>query len=161
LFVLESFYDRNLKEYYKNLQMGLHHNYYSGRNDCDLTIWLEYFILGLAEVFGEAASIVEEKSLEYTIVEPDLIRVLDPHQRIVFAHMAFQVNWASTSDLRRWLNLSPRTIRAKVKKWIAEGFILPRDSDSQRIRAVVLTPKYQALAEEIRKEPNRYRYLLK
>jgi len=161
LFVLESFYDRNLKEYYKNLQMNLHHNYYHGRNDCDITQWLEFFINGLAEVFEEAAIIVEEKSNEYTTVEPELIRILDPNQRIVFAQMAFRYNWASTSDLRKWLNLSDRTIRDKAKKWMSDGFIMPRDNDGIRIRSFVLCPQYQALAVEIRLEPERYHYLLK
>ena len=161
LFVLESFYDRNLREYYKNLQMGLHHNYYFGRNDCDMTVWLEYFVAGLSEVFEEAADLVEEKSMEYTTVEPELIRRLDPHQRIVFTQLAFRFNRASTSDLRKWLDLSDRTIRDKVKKWIEQGFILPRDSDGQRIRSVVLAPEYQSLAAEVSQEPKRFRYLLK
>ncbi len=56
LFVLENFYDRNLAEYYRRLQLGLHHNYYFGRNEADLTPWLEFFIDGLAEVFEEAAA---------------------------------------------------------------------------------------------------------
>lgn len=161
LFVLETFYDRNLREYYKNLQMGLHHNYYFGRNDCDITPWLEFFVAGLAEVFGEAAELVEEKSREYTAVEPELIRALDPHQRIVFSQLAFRYNWASISDLQRWLNLSDRTIRDKVKRWIKEGFLMPRDKERQRIRSLVLTPEYQLLVEQIRLEPERYRYLLK
>lgn len=50
LFVLENFYDRNLAEYYRRLQLGLHHNYYFGRNEAELTPWLEFFIEGLAEV---------------------------------------------------------------------------------------------------------------
>lgn len=161
LFVLETFYDRNLREYYKNLQMDLQHNYYFGRNDCDITQWLEFFISGLSEVFGEAAKLVEEKSQEYTIIEPELIRVLDPNQRIVFTQLAFRYNWASTSDLRKWLNLSDRTIRDKVKRWIDSGFVMPRDSDGQRIRSIVLAREYQAFAEEIRLKPERYRYLLK
>ncbi len=161
LFVLETFYDRNLREYYKNIQMGLNHNYYFGRNDCDITQWLEFFVSGLAEVFGEAATIVEEKSMEYTAIEPELIRILDPNQRIVFSQLAFRFNWASTSDLIKWLNLSDRTIRAKIKRWIDSGFVMPRDKDGKRIRSVILTPEYQSLAEEIRHEPERYNYLLK
>jgi Fic family protein len=161
LFVLETFYDRNLRDYYKNVQMGLHHNYYYGRNDCDCTQWLEFFISGLSEVFGEAANIVAEKSQEYTAIEPESIRVLDPNQRIIFSQLAFRYDHASTSDLRKWLNLSDRTIRDKIKRWIDSGFIMPRDKDGQRIRSVVLTPEYQSLAEEIRLEPERYRYLLK
>ena len=37
LVVLEHFYDRNLDEYYRKIQLGLHHNYYFERNDAELT----------------------------------------------------------------------------------------------------------------------------
>ncbi len=161
LFVLESFYDRNPKEYYRNLQMELHSNYYFGRNDCDLSPWLTFFLSGLAEVFTEAAHLVQAESENYTAVEPELIRILDPTQRIVFAQFSFRYTSASTSDLRTWLKLSDRTIRGKIKKWIEDGFIMPRDQDGQRIRSVILTPEYQALAAAIRQEPDRYRYLFK
>jgi predicted DNA-binding transcriptional regulator len=141
--------------------MGLHHNYYFGRNNADVTQWLEFFIEGLASVFEEAAEVVKEKSFEYMAVEPELIRELDPQQRIVFTRLAFNYNWISTTDLRKWLNLSDRTIRDKVKKWIQQGFLEPRDGDAIRIRSVVLTKPYQELAEKIQKEPERYKYLLK
>ncbi|MDB5084673.1 MAG: Fido protein [Bacilli bacterium] len=84
LFVLENFYDRNLAEYYRRLHMGLHHNYYFGRNDVDLTLWLQFFIEGLSVVFEEAAEIVANKSMQLTKLEPELIRRLDPLQRLVF-----------------------------------------------------------------------------
>ncbi len=161
LFVLESFYDRNLNEYYKNLKLGLHHNYYFGRNDADITKWLEFFIEGLSAVFTEAAKVVEEKNLEYMAAEPDLIRELDLHQRIVFTELAFKYNWASTTDLRNWLGLADRTIRDKVKKWIRDGFLEKRDEDAKRVRSVVLGPRYRELANEIRMNPHKYRYLLR
>ena len=162
LFVLENFYNRNLKEYYKNLQLNLHHNYYFGRNDCDITQWIEYFISGLAEVFEEAAKVVEEKSLEYTRVEPELIRRLDPDQRIVFTKLAFESSWISTSDLRKWLtHLSDRTIRDRIKKWIEADFIRPRDSEGQRVRSIILAPEYEELGQSMQKERDRYKYLLK
>ncbi|MFC5530438.1 Fic family protein [Cohnella yongneupensis] len=64
MFVLENFYDRNLAEYYRRLQLGLHHNYYFRRNEAELTPWLGFFVDGLAEVFQEAAAIVSEKSTQ-------------------------------------------------------------------------------------------------
>ena len=62
LLVLEIFYDRNLIEYYIALQMGLSHNYYFGRHNADITVWLEYFFSGLSEVYSKAALIVQEKT---------------------------------------------------------------------------------------------------
>lgn len=161
LFVLESYYDRNLQGYYQNLQIGLHHNYYFGRNDPDMTPWVDFFVRGVAEVFADAAQIVEEKSREYMAVEPEFLRDLDPQQRVVFAQLAFKFNWVSTTDLRNLLGLSDRTVRERVKTWISQGFLSPRDEAAQRIRSVTLGPAYQELAQQVRIEPDRYRYLLK
>ncbi|MHB9144511.1 MAG: Fic family protein [Symbiobacteriia bacterium] len=161
LFSLESYYDRNLRGYYANLQMGLPHNYYDGRNDPDLTPWLEFFVAGLAEVFQETATVVEARSSQYMAIEPELLRRLDPHQRMVFAQLAFKFNWMTTTDLRSLLGLSDRTIRDKVKRWIKEGFLSPKDEHSERVRSVALGAEYRDLAESVRREPERYRYLLK
>lgn len=160
LFVLEKYYDRNLKGYYDNLQMGLHHNYYFGRNEADLTPWLEFFVSGLAEVFQDAAKIVKERNAEFLAVEPNLLRALDVYQRPVFAQLAFKYNSLTTSDLRRLTGFADRTVRDKVKVWTEAGFIEPYDPNAQRIRAVKLTKKYQKLADEVAKEPERYKYLL-
>lgn len=134
LFVLEKYYDRNLKGYYDNLQMGLHHNYYFGRNEADLTPWLEFFVSGLAEVFQDAAKIVKERNAEFLAVEPNLLRALDVYQRPVFAQLAFKFNSLTTSDLRRLTGFADRTVRDKVKAWIEVGFIEPSDPNAQRIR---------------------------
>jgi Fic family protein len=161
LFVLEKYYDRNLKGYYDNLQMGLHHNYYFGRNDVELTPWLGFFIAGLAEVFQDAAKIVQEKSREFTTPEPKLLRTLDVYQRPVFAQLAFKSNYLTTTDLQKLTGFADRTIRDKVKKWIEVGFIEPYDPKAQRVRAIKLTPVYQELADEVSEEPERYKYLLR
>ena len=161
LFVLEKYYDRNLMGYYENLQMGLHHNYYFGRNEANLTPWLDFFVHGLSEVFQDALNIVKEKSIEFIAVEPKLIRELDVYQREVFAQLAFKFNYITISDLVRLTDLADRTVRDKVKKWIESGFIEPYDSKAQRIRAVKLTPRYQKLANEICEQPDRYKHFLK
>lgn len=99
LFILESYYDRHLDGYYRNLQMGLHHNYYFGRNDADLTPWLSFFIDGLAEVFQKADELVKEKSQSYLAVEPELLRKLNPEQKTIFAQLAFKSPVLTTSDI--------------------------------------------------------------
>lgn len=32
---------KNIEDYYNSLQMRLHHNYYFGRNEANITKWLE------------------------------------------------------------------------------------------------------------------------
>lgn len=160
LFVLEKYYDRNLKGYYDNLQMGLHHNYYFGRHEADITSWLDFFTSGMAEVFQDAAKIVRARSSEFMAVEPKLLRSLDIYQRAVFAQLAFKFNYLTTSDLHRITGFADRTIRDKVKTWIEAGFIEPSDPKAKRIRAIKLTKKYQRVADEIAKEPDKYKCLL-
>ena len=53
LFVLETYYDRDLGTYYESLQMGLHHDYYFGRHDADLTQWLSFFLAGWPRCLGK------------------------------------------------------------------------------------------------------------
>lgn len=159
LFILESYYDRHLDGYYRNLQMGLHHNYYFGRNDADLTPWLSFFIDGLTEVFQEAAELVKEKSQSYLAVEPELLRKLNPEQKTIFAQLAFKSPVLTTTDIAKLLNLADRSVRVRVKKWIEDGFIRPRDEEAQRVRSIILTPEYEELAETIRENPDQYRYL--
>jgi Fic family protein len=160
LFVLEKYYDRNLKGYYNNLQMGLHHNFYFGRKDANITSWLEFFLSGLAEVFQEAAEIVKERSIEFMAVEPKLLRNLDIYQRSIFAQLAFKFNYLTTTDLRRLTGFADRTVRDKVKKWISSEFIKPNDPGAKRVRAITLTDKYRKIAEKIAENPDRYKYLL-
>jgi len=161
LFVLENFYDRNLAEYYRRLQMGLHHNYYFGRNKADITPWLEFFTEGLAEGFLEAAAIVRSKSADLLRVEPEPIRGLDPQQRWVFAHLALKQDSMTTAELRELLRMSDRSIREKIKRWREEGFIEPRDQNAIRVRSIKLTPEYEKLAREIRKSPEQFPQFLK
>jgi Fic family protein len=160
LFVLENFYDRNLSDYYKALQMGLAHNYYFGRHDADLTVWLEYFLNGLAEVYTQAAEIVQEKNSELLRVEPELIRQLDIQQRQLFRQLVFRQDEITTTEIMILLGMGDRTAREKIKQWIEGGFLQPKDPNAQRIRAVILSDWYEELADQIRDNPEHYSYLL-
>lgn len=160
LFILESYYDRHLEGYYKNIQMGLHHNYYFGRNNCDLTPWLSFFIDGLAEVFQEAAELIKARSQSFMVVEPDLLRKLDNEQKTIFTQLAFKSTVLTTTEIGKLLGLGDRSVRERIKKWISDGFIRPRDEEPIRVRSIILTQEYEELAEEIRKNAEQYRYLL-
>ncbi|BBH23802.1 hypothetical protein Back11_51470 [Paenibacillus baekrokdamisoli] len=160
LFVLENFYDRNLNEYYKALQMGLSHNYYYGRHDADLTVWLDYFLNGLVEVYTHAAQIVQEKNAEMLRVEPELIRQLDIQQRQLFRQLVFKQDEITITEIMMLLSIGDRTAREKLKQWIEIGFLKPKDPNALRIRTVILSQWYEALGDEIRENPEQYSYLL-
>ncbi|WP_322908095.1 Fic family protein [Paenibacillus sp. SGZ-1009] len=160
LFVLENFYDRKLSDYYKALQMGLSHNYYFGRHDADLTVWLEYFLSGLAEVYTQAAKIVQAKNLELLRVEPELIRQLDIQQRQLFRQLVFRQNEITKREITILLGVGDRTTTEKAKQWVESGFLQPKDPHAQRIRSFILSVQYEELAKQIRKNPEHYSYLL-
>jgi len=51
LYSLEERHARDLAAYYRSLTVHPHHNYYEGRAEADLTVWLEYFLATVAAVF--------------------------------------------------------------------------------------------------------------
>lgn len=93
-------------------------------------------------------------------VEPELLRVLDPTQRLIFAQFAFKTEILTTSDLRGLINLSDRTVPDRLRSWIEQGFLVPKDAAEVRVRSCTLAPAYKKFAEQIRAEPERYQYLL-
>ncbi|MBI3958856.1 MAG: Fic family protein [Chloroflexi bacterium] len=54
-YALEEFYALDLPGYYAALVTHPHHNYYEGRAEADLTPWLDYFLGGMAVIFGRVA----------------------------------------------------------------------------------------------------------
>ncbi len=81
-YVMEEFYDKNIEDYYNSLQMGLHHNFYYGRNNADITQWLEYFIGIMATTFEVVGNRVEE-IYRNSKSEINIIDILDKRERWV------------------------------------------------------------------------------
>lgn len=51
IYSLEEYYGRNLSEYYDALTVGPSHNYRLGRTESDVTGFVQYFCVGIAEAF--------------------------------------------------------------------------------------------------------------
>ena len=81
-YVMEEFYDKNIDEYYNSLQMGLHHNFYFGRNEADITKWLEYFISIMANTFETVGNRIKE-IYRNSRKEMNIIDTLDKRERWV------------------------------------------------------------------------------
>ena len=77
---MEEFYDKNINDYYNSLQMGLHHNFYFGRKDADITEWLEYFISTTANTFEAVGNRVKEIYLN-SKEEVNILDTLDKRER--------------------------------------------------------------------------------
>src|SRR5436305_161445 len=73
-FSLEEHHARDLAAYYNSLATHPHHNYYEGREEADLTPWLEYFLQTLAAVFTAAKEEALAAASRGLVIEPEAIR---------------------------------------------------------------------------------------
>ena len=78
---LEEYYARNLPLYYEALAIGPSHNYYLGRDKADITSWIEYFCIGMANSFDAVQIRAKEAARSGIKDQSPLLRSLDPRQR--------------------------------------------------------------------------------
>ena len=139
-YVVEEFYDKNIDDYYNSLQMGLHHNFYFGRKDADITEWLEYFIGTMAntfEVVGERVKEIYKNSKE----EINIIDTLDKRERWV-ANYVITNNKIKAKDIANHFKINIDTANNWIKKWIEKEFLQRFDDKQIRNVDYVLTKKY-------------------
>lgn len=143
---LEEFYTEDLNGYYDALVTHPHHNYYFGRNEADITPWLEYFLKGMAVVFERVAEEVESKSSD--TVDDDkvkLLRPLDHRARRVLGLFSDQ-GYIQSSDVSNLLGISSRQARDLLRDWVNQGWLEIADP-SRRGRKYKLSNKYRNLLE--------------
>ena len=80
---LEEYYARDLPAYYNAIAVGPSHNYYLGRADADVTDWVEYFCIGMAEAFESVQRRVKEEAHTGKADKSQVLRQLDARQRKV------------------------------------------------------------------------------
>lgn len=139
-YVMEEFYDKDINEYYNSLQMGLHHNFYFGRNEADITVWLEYFISIMAntfEVVGNRVKEIYKNSKE----EMNIIDTLDKRERWV-ANYIITNNKIKAKDIANHFKINLDTANNWIKKWIQKDFLKRLDSSQIRNVDYILTEKY-------------------
>ncbi|MBT7190638.1 MAG: Fic family protein [Anaerolineae bacterium] len=143
-YALEEFYATNLEAYYLALVTHPHHNYYFGRNKADITSWLEYFLNGMAVVFGRVDEKLRSEMVEKSDQETlSLLRPLDHRARRVLGLFATNEH-LRTSDMARLLGISPRQTRDLVAVWVQQGWLEVAD-DSRKGRKYQLAEAYHIL----------------
>ena len=140
-FSLEEHHARDLGAYYNALTVHPHHNYYEGRAEADLTVWVEYFIRMLADVFTAAKEEAQHRAGEREQMEPEALQRLDPRGRAVLFLFA-RTERITSADVARTLGLSQRMARNLLKDWVEDGWLEMVDS-SRRGRAYSLTAIYR------------------
>lgn len=139
-YVMEEFYDKNIEEYYNSLQMGLHHNFYFGRNSADITRWLEYFIGIMANTFekvGEKVKEIYNNSKE----NMSIIDTLDKRERWV-ANYIISNGKIKPKNIAEHFKINIDTSNKWVKKWVENGFLTRLNNNQIRNIDYILTKKY-------------------
>ncbi len=123
IYSLEEYYARDLGTYYEALTVGPSHNYYMGREDADLSNWLEYFCLGMADAFSTVRSKATEEAKRHRKDQGNELRKLDARQRQVV--MLFETDdFITTKQIADHLGLHRRTALNLCKGWVENGFLI-------------------------------------
>jgi Fic family protein len=129
IYSLEEYYARNLQAYYDAISYGEHHNYYFGRNEADITPWIEYFVFGMLNSFEHVKRAAEAESGKDKAA---ILRSLSPKQRKILT--LFEDSDTITSkDVEKLFGFSSRSSRLLCGQMVGEGFlIVANPSDKAR-----------------------------
>ncbi len=145
LYSLEEYYAKNLKSYYDALNTAESHNYYMGREDAEITQWIEYFIGGATTAFEKVKTKAVEAAQEGAKNKSTILRTLNIRQRK--ALILFQDrDEIKALDIKNLFKVQPRTATAICQKWINGGFIVITDQ-SRKARKYSLAKKYKHLID--------------
>ncbi len=140
-FSMEEHHARDLAGYYNSLVVHQHHNYYFGRAEADLTVWVEYFIALLARVFVQAKDEAVNLSKTGIPLEHKKLRKLDRRARVILSLFS-KKDSITTNDAAKALGLSSRMMRILMKQWVEDGWLVLLDT-SNRSRAYGLSASYR------------------
>lgn len=146
-YALEEFYAEDLEGYYDALVTHPNHNYYFGRNEADITPWLDYFLKGMSVVFERVAEEIERHSKgEMDDESIELLRPLDHRARRVLGLFAKQ-DFIKSSDVANLLGISTRQARLLLSQWAEQGWLETADP-SRRGRKYRLAGKYERVIKK-------------
>lgn len=135
---LEEYYARDLPSYYDALVVGRSHNYYLGRAKADITNWVEYFCIGMAEAFESVQRRSKEEARTGKADKSQMLRQLDTRQRKVL-DLFRNSEWVTAAQVEKTLGLTGRTARHLCQRWVEEGFFVTIDP-SKKARKYGLNP---------------------
>ena len=143
IYSLEEYYAQHLQGYYDALQVSPNHNYYDGRIDADITPFIRYFTLGMADSFAKIRSQAEEAQSKGTPDQTALLRELTSEQQKALSLFA-RMKRVTSRDIAKFLKINTRSASALCLKWVEEGLLMIVDP-SKKARRYQLTEKYEKL----------------
>lgn len=143
IYSLEEYYAANLTEYYEGLAVGASHNYYFGRAEADVTPFVTYFCLGMADAFAKVRSRAEEASRRGAADQASILRRLAPQQRQALG-LFLRMQEVTRNDVAAFFKLPPRQAYLLCARWRRAGFLVVGDA-STKSRSYRLADEYEAL----------------
>ncbi len=142
-YCLEEYYANTLADYYEALSLGTSHNYYFGRNEADITPWLDYFSEGMADSFEAIRRNAEEEEIKGTGDLSMLLLELDVRQRKALELFKKGKN-ITAKEIADTLGVSVRTAQSICGKWVDDNF-LEVYSSAKRNRSYILSGRWKSL----------------
>ena len=143
IYSLEEYYAQDLQAYYDALSIGPSHNYYFGREDADISHWVEYFCAGMLESFQRVKAQAEKAMQKGAQDTSRMIRRLTKPQQIILEFFKYH-DVLTTYDVELLLRLSDKTARNWVKKWVDEEFLVV-ENPSKKKRSYRLAPLFREI----------------
>lgn len=141
IYSLEEYYANDLAGYYSALATHPHHNYYEGRENADLTGWIEYFVRGVADVFEK----IQVKT-ETTNSRKDFsgeMRQLDVTQRKIL-ELFTEFREITSIQIAEYLGMSQQSARLLANRWVDDEFMII-SNHSKKARKYRLAEKFEKL----------------
>jgi Fic family protein len=147
LYSLEEYYAKNLPAYYQAISVGPSHNYYFGREESDITSWIEYFLIGMAFAFEKVAEQMSKINHKDNKIQSELMKCLDQRQKkslILFQNY----NEITSGQVSQLFGCKKSNGSMICKKWVEVGFLEIVDH-SNKNRKYKLSNKFKDLIQTL------------
>lgn len=138
---LEEEYVKDLDGYYAALQTSPHHNYYDGRNQADVSPWLEYFLRMMSTVYERLSGEIQKQVVIDTPEARQFMRGLDRRARLVLGLLADK-QVIRNNEVANLLDLSERQTRELMRQWVHDGW-LEMTNESRKARQYKVAENYR------------------
>jgi len=143
IYSLEEYYAANLDGYYAGLAVGESHNYYFGRAEGDVTPFVAYFCVGMAEAFASVRARAENASRRGAADQSAALRELTPQQRQVLGLFRRRKE-VTRDDVATFFKLPVRRAYLLCARWVKDGFLAVANP-STKGRTYRLANEYEKL----------------
>jgi Fic family protein len=151
IYSLEEYYAANLSKYYEGLAVGDSHNYYFGRVKGDVTPFVTYFCLGMADAFAKVRTRAEEASRQHAPDQSATLRRLSPQQRQALG-LFLRMKEVTRNDLAVFFKLPARQAYLLCARWLKAGFLVV-GNPSTKSRTYRLAEVYERLVAPVGETP--------